>query len=86
MSKLSTRLTELRGRRSLREMAQRTGLALATLSRIESGQRVPSIDTLVRLARGYGAKWVELVQLEIKDGEGRIRRPKKKREKDLYVP
>ena len=50
------RLREIRERKgvSLRELARRAGLGVATLSRIESGEANPRLSTLLQLAEVLG--------------------------------
>lgn len=46
---------------SLTELAQRSGLAASTLSKIENAQMSPTYDTIVSLAEGLGIDISELV-------------------------
>jgi transcriptional regulator with XRE-family HTH domain len=50
------KLSQLRKRKgvSMRELARRTGLGVATLSRIESGEANPRLSTLMELAKVLG--------------------------------
>jgi len=50
------RIRQLRERKgvSLRELARRSGLGVATLSRIESGEANPRLSTLLQLADVLG--------------------------------
>jgi transcriptional regulator with XRE-family HTH domain len=50
------RIGQLRKRKgvSLRELARRAGVGLATLSRIESGEANPRLSTLLQLAEVLG--------------------------------
>lgn len=50
------RIGQLRKRKgvSMRELARRTGLGVATLSRIESGEANPRLSTLIELANVLG--------------------------------
>jgi transcriptional regulator with XRE-family HTH domain len=61
---IGPRLRELRGRRSmtLREVAEATGLTASTLSRLESGQRKPTLELLLPLARLYRVALDEIVE------------------------
>jgi len=43
---------------SLREVAEKTGMGTAHVSRIELGQSVPTVSTLNRLASVLKVKWV----------------------------
>ena len=47
-------LRRLRGRLSLREVYERTGVSYAYLSQIETGERTPGSNVLTRLADFYG--------------------------------
>ncbi len=47
--------------RTLAELAERTGVSVSTLSRLESGLRRPTLDLLLRLAAVYGASLDDLV-------------------------
>jgi transcriptional regulator with XRE-family HTH domain len=60
---VATRLRHLRRRRghTLTELAERTGVSLSTLSRLESGQRRPTLDLLLPLARIYEVTLDDLV-------------------------
>jgi transcriptional regulator with XRE-family HTH domain len=57
------RLKQLRQRRdiTLSDLAQETGLSISTLSRLEAGLRLPSLEQLLPLARAYGLTLDELV-------------------------
>ena len=54
------RLRSLRGT-SLADLADRTGISKSTLSRLETGQRKPSLELLLPLAQAYGVPLDELV-------------------------
>lgn len=51
---------------TLQELAARSGLATSTVQKIETGQMVPSVAVLLKLAHGLGRRAAELVQ----DAEG----------------
>ncbi len=57
------RLRRLRQRRdlTLSDLAQETGLSISTLSRLETGLRLPTLEQLLPLARAYGVTLDELV-------------------------
>ncbi len=57
------RLKELRQRRelTLTELADRTGISVSTLSRLEAGLRRPTLEQLLPLARAHGVTLDELV-------------------------
>jgi transcriptional regulator with XRE-family HTH domain len=57
------RLRALRARRSvtLAALAEETGISVSTLSRLESGQRKPTLELLLPLARAYQVPLDDLV-------------------------
>lgn len=57
------RLRQLRRARALTlaQLAERTGIALSTLSRLESGLRRPALEVLLRLSRVYRMSVDDLV-------------------------
>lgn len=57
------RLRALRRERetTLTDLAAQTGISASTLSRLESGDRRPTLELLLRLARAYGVTLDELV-------------------------
>ncbi|HKG51596.1 MAG TPA: XRE family transcriptional regulator [Actinomycetales bacterium] len=63
LSTLGPRLRTLRKERdaTLTEVADETGISVSTLSRLESGERRPTLDLLLPLARVYGVPLDELV-------------------------
>lgn len=54
------RVRSIRGT-SLAELAEATGISTSTLSRLETGQRRPSLELLLPLAQAYGVPLDELV-------------------------
>jgi transcriptional regulator with XRE-family HTH domain len=56
------RLRTLRGRRqiTLTDLSAETGISVSTLSRLESGERRPTLELLLPLARAYGVTLDEL--------------------------
>lgn len=46
---------------TLTELSGQTGISVSTLSRLESGQRRPTLELLLPLARAYGVQMDELV-------------------------
>lgn len=66
LAQLGTRLRSLRTQRgwTLGELAQRTNLSEAYLSRIESGDRQPSLAVLFDLARAYHVSMASLFEAE----------------------
>ncbi|MER5623945.1 XRE family transcriptional regulator [Streptosporangium sp. NPDC002544] len=67
---VAQRLRELRSLRgiTLNALAEQTGLSAPYLSRLEKGERQPSIGTLLQLARVYGVSVGELVEERGGDG------------------
>lgn len=62
----------LRGARELRgwsaaEMARRSGLSEASISRIEARKRKPSADTVAKLARALNLPLAELLEPWVED-------------------
>jgi transcriptional regulator with XRE-family HTH domain len=60
---VGSRLRALRRQRetTLSEVAAATGISVSTLSRLESGQRRPTLELLLGLARAYGVALDDLV-------------------------
>jgi mannose-6-phosphate isomerase-like protein (cupin superfamily) len=63
VSSIGLRLRAIRRRRgkTLEQLAELTGMSISTLSRIESGQRRPTLEVLLPLARAYRMPLDELV-------------------------
>ncbi|MEV8099911.1 XRE family transcriptional regulator [Kitasatospora sp. NPDC085879] len=63
LAAVGPRLRALRQQRdtTLAEVAEETGISLSTLSRLESGQRRPTLELLLPLAKAYGVQLDELV-------------------------
>jgi transcriptional regulator with XRE-family HTH domain len=63
LSAVGPRLRTLRQQRetTLSSLSAATGISVSTLSRLESGQRRPTLELLLPLARAYGASIDELV-------------------------
>jgi transcriptional regulator with XRE-family HTH domain len=61
---LGQRLQTLRGAQSQREVAERSGLDISTISRLERGKIDPSYRTLDKLRRALNASWDALVTEE----------------------
>ncbi|MGW5877415.1 helix-turn-helix domain-containing protein [Nocardiopsis terrae] len=63
LSAVGPRLRELRRRRetTLADLSEETGISVSTLSRLESGDRRPSLELLLPLARAHGVTLDELV-------------------------
>jgi transcriptional regulator with XRE-family HTH domain len=63
LSAVGPRLRTLRRQRdiTLSALAQSTGISVSTLSRLESGQRKPTLEQLLPLSRAYGVPLDDLV-------------------------
>jgi transcriptional regulator with XRE-family HTH domain len=63
LSAVGPRLRSLRKQRetTLTDLAESTGISVSTLSRLESGQRKPTLELLLPLAKAYGVQMDELV-------------------------
>ena len=63
LSAVGGRLRTLRQQRetTLTDLSAATGISVSTLSRLESGQRRPTLELLLPLARAYGVQIDELV-------------------------
>lgn len=81
------RLRELRRQQgsTLAELAATTGISVSTLSRLESGQRRPTLELLLPLARAHQVPLDELVDAP-RTGDPRIRPRPIVRNKVTYVP
>lgn len=58
---------------TLERAAQRTGLALSTIHKIENGRVSPSYENLVRIARGYGVGMERIFSSEEASGSVKTR-------------
>jgi transcriptional regulator with XRE-family HTH domain len=63
LSSVGPRLRTLRRQReiTLADLSEQTGVSVSTLSRLESGDRKPTLELLLPLARAYGVTLDELV-------------------------
>lgn len=63
LTAVGPRLRALRQQRetTLADLSATTGISVSTLSRLESGQRRPTLELLLPLARAYGVQMDELV-------------------------
>jgi transcriptional regulator with XRE-family HTH domain len=63
LATVGSRLSALRHQRelTLAALASQTGISVSTLSRLESGERRPTLELLLPLARAYGVTLDELV-------------------------
>jgi transcriptional regulator with XRE-family HTH domain len=63
MQELSNYLEKLRGKMSIRQVAEKTGISNAYLSQLESGKRNnPHPDVLKKLAKFYGIPVIEFLK------------------------
>ena len=70
MNEFGIYLKELRGKKSIREVAKEVGISHTYLSTLEKGKdprtgyvRKPSLETLKKLAIGLNVSYLELLQL-----------------------
>lgn len=81
------RLRMLRQQRgaTLAELAEETGISVSTLSRLEAGQRKPTLELLLPLARAHQVPLDELVDAP-PTGDPRVRQRRFERHGALYEP
>src|ERR687884_284310 len=87
LAELGPRLRRLRERRglTLTALAEKTGISKSTLSRLESGQRRPSLELLLPLAEAYHLPLDELVGAP-RVGDPRVRLAPRTRNGRLVFP
>src|SRR5215212_8914979 len=87
LAQVGPRLRRLRERRelTLTAVAARTGISKSTLSRLESGQRKPSLELLLPLAETYHLPLDELVGSPAV-GDPRVRSKARTRNGRLVYP
>lgn len=87
LADVGPRLKRLRTQRSvtLTELAAATGISKSTLSRLESGQRKPSLELLLPIAQAHRIPLDELVGAP-EVGDPRIRLKPQKRKGRVVVP
>lgn len=87
LAEVGPRLRRLRMRKgvTLTALAARTGISKSTLSRLESGQRKPSLELLLPLAQAHQVPLDELVGAP-EVGDPRIRLKPRKRNGRLVFP
>jgi transcriptional regulator with XRE-family HTH domain len=87
LEQVGGRLRALRVERgaTLTELAASTGISVSTLSRLESGQRKPTLELLLPLARAHQVPLDELVDAP-ETGDPRIRAKPVKRHGRTFVP
>lgn len=61
---IGRRLTELRGNKTRREVADETGISYSALSNFECGLRIPSDPCKITLAKYYGVSVEELFYVD----------------------
>ncbi|WP_308257688.1 helix-turn-helix domain-containing protein [Pseudonocardia lacus] len=81
------RLRELRRQRgaTLTELSESTGISVSTLSRLESGQRKPTLELLLPLARAHQVSLDELVDAP-ETGDPRVQLRPMKRFGQTIIP
>src|SRR5690349_25119788 len=81
------RLRQLRLEReaTLTDLAESTGISVSTLSRLEAGQRKPTLELLLPLARAHQVALDELVDAP-ETGDPRVRARPIRRHGRTYVP
>ncbi|MFD3694751.1 helix-turn-helix domain-containing protein [Streptomyces sp. NPDC058646] len=87
LTSVGPRLRALRRQRgtTLAQLSESTGISLSTLSRLESGQRRPTLELLLPLARAHRVALDELVGAP-ETGDPRIRPRPFVRHGSTYVP
>ncbi|QXE39490.1 XRE family transcriptional regulator [Streptomyces sp. GMY02] len=87
LTAVGPRLRALRRERgtTLAGLSEATGISLSTLSRLESGQRKPTLELLLPLAKAYGVPLDELVDAPA-TGDPRIHPRPFVREGTTYIP
>ncbi|MCW2607548.1 MAG: transcriptional regulator, family [Frankiales bacterium] len=87
LSAVGPRLRALRQERgaTLAELAEVTGISVSTLSRLESGQRKPTLELLLPLARAHQVPLDELVDAP-ETGDPRVRLKPVQRDGATFLP
>lgn len=87
LAEVGSRLKQVRTKRdvTLTELAAVTGISKSTLSRLESGQRKPSLELLLPIAKAHGIPLDELVASP-DVGDPRVRPRPQKRGNRIVVP
>jgi len=87
LTAVGPRLRELRQRReiTLAQLSESTGISVSTLSRLESGQRKPTLELLLPLARAHGVPLDELVGAPPPD-DPRVQLPPIHRNGSTFIP
>ncbi len=87
LDKVGSRLRAIRVQRgaTLTQLAASTGISVSTLSRLESGQRKPTLELLLPLARAHQVPLDELVDAP-ETGDPRVRARPFQRHGRTFVP
>ncbi|MCC9145240.1 MULTISPECIES: XRE family transcriptional regulator [unclassified Arthrobacter] len=87
LSGVGPRLRSLRSQRrvTLSNLSETTGISVSTLSRLESGQRRPTLELLMPLAQTYGVTLDELVDAPA-TGDPRVHMRPIRRHGALIIP
>jgi transcriptional regulator with XRE-family HTH domain len=85
LAEVGPRLRRARGERTLREVAEQTGISTSTLSRLESGLRKPTLELLLPLSQVYRVPLDELVGAP-DVGDPRVRLKPVKRGRVTMIP
>ena len=87
LDQVGPRLRALRQERgvTLRDLAEETGISVSTLSRLESGQRRPTLEQLLPLARAHQVSLDELVDAPA-TGDPRVQMRPIRRHGRTYLP
>ena len=87
LAEVGPRLKRIRARRSvtLTQLAAATGISKSTLSRLESGQRKPSLELLLPIAKAHQVPLDDLVGAP-EVGDPRIRLKPRVRKGRVFVP
>jgi transcriptional regulator with XRE-family HTH domain len=87
LESVGPRLRALRTERgtTLAQLSEATGISVSTLSRLESGQRRPTLELLLPLARAHQVQLDELVDVP-PTGDPRIYQKPIKRHGTIHVP
>ncbi|MDP4503449.1 helix-turn-helix domain-containing protein [Nonomuraea turcica] len=81
------RLRALRQERgaTLAQLSKSTGISVSTLSRLESGQRKPTLELLLQLARAHQVQLDELIDVPV-TGDPRVHLQPFKRHGTTFIP
>ena len=85
LAEVGPRLRRARGERTLREVAELTGISTSTLSRLESGLRKPTLELLLSLSTAYRVPLDDLVGAP-DVGDPRVRLKPVKRGRITMIP